>query len=78
MILDENMLKAFYSTFSERVAKARKVLGRPMAYAEKVLYAHLLMVVSFTLTTGARVMLVFVPTEWPCRMPQPRWRCCSL
>ena len=41
MILDENMLKAFYSTYSERVAKARKVLGRPMAYAEKVLYAHL-------------------------------------
>ena len=35
------MLKAFYADYGQTVEAARKVLGRPMTYAEKVLYAHL-------------------------------------
>ena len=41
MVLDIDMLKAFYSQYAERVESARQRLGRPMSYAEKVLYAHL-------------------------------------
>ena len=41
MVLDIDMLKAFYADYGQTVEAARKVLGRPMTYAEKVLYAHL-------------------------------------
>lgn len=41
MVLDIDMLRDFYSSYSEDVSNAKKVLGRPMTYAEKVLYAHL-------------------------------------
>lgn len=41
MILDIDMLRDFYSTYSGKVARARRVLARPMTYAEKVLYSHL-------------------------------------
>lgn len=41
MILDLDMLKAFYASYSVRVETARQTLGRPLTYAEKVLYAHL-------------------------------------
>ncbi len=34
-------LTAFYATFARRVEAARKRLGRPMSYAEKILFAHL-------------------------------------
>ncbi len=41
MIYDFDMLRAFYAAFPSRVEKARHSLGRPLTYAEKVLYAHL-------------------------------------
>jgi len=41
MILDFDMLKAFYAQYNNKVEKARQTLNRPLAYAEKVLYAHL-------------------------------------
>lgn len=41
MILDVDMLRQFYAGYSSRVDSARKTLGRPLTYAEKVLYAHL-------------------------------------
>ncbi|MDT3386454.1 MAG: aconitate hydratase [Bacteroidota bacterium] len=41
MILDINMLRQFYANYSSRVDTARKALGHPLTYAEKVLYAHL-------------------------------------
>lgn len=41
MILDVDMLRRFYADYSSRVDSARKTLGRPLTYAEKVLYAHL-------------------------------------
>ena len=41
MILDYDMLKSFYATYAQRVDKAREVLGHPLTYAEKVLYAHI-------------------------------------
>ena len=36
-----DMIKKVYSEFRGKVDAARKMLGRPMPYAEKILYAHL-------------------------------------
>jgi aconitate hydratase len=41
MAFDLEMIKSVYARMPERVAAARKVLGRPMTLAEKILYAHL-------------------------------------
>ncbi|MCX8056770.1 MAG: aconitate hydratase [Ignavibacteria bacterium] len=40
MLFDFELIKKVYSDFAERVDHARKILGRPMTYAEKILYAH--------------------------------------
>ncbi len=41
MAFDIEMIKGLYARFPERVDAAKKLLGRPMTHAEKVLYAHL-------------------------------------
>ncbi len=41
MILDIDMLKHFYASYSSKVSTAREILSRPLTYTEKVLYAHL-------------------------------------
>ena len=39
--LDTETYQSFYETFHRRTDKARERLGRPLTYAEKILYAHL-------------------------------------
>src|SRR5690606_5677160 len=41
MAFDIDMIKRVYEQLPERIAAARKVVGRPMTFTEKVLYAHL-------------------------------------
>ncbi len=41
MVFDLDMIKSVYSRIPERMAAARKVVGRPMTLAEKILYCHL-------------------------------------
>lgn len=41
MTANFDMIKKVYSSYREKLADARKVLNRPMTYAEKVLYTHL-------------------------------------
>ena len=41
MAYDISMIQATYAKFPERVATARKTLGRPLTLSEKILYAHL-------------------------------------
>ncbi len=41
MIFDLDMIKTVYNRFEERVNKAREVVGKPLTYSEKILYAHL-------------------------------------
>lgn len=41
MILDIDMVRAFYASYAGRVQNARDLLARPLTYAEKILYAHL-------------------------------------
>lgn len=40
MLFDFDLIKKVYSDFADRVDHAKKILGRPMTYAEKILYAH--------------------------------------
>ncbi len=41
MVFDLNMIKGVYSRMAERIEAARKVTGKPLTLAEKILYAHL-------------------------------------
>jgi len=41
MAFDIELIKKIYGQFPERVDRARSVLGRPMTFAEKILYSHL-------------------------------------
>ena len=41
MILDIDMLRSFYTSYSDNVKKAKNMLCRPLTYTEKVLYSHL-------------------------------------
>ncbi|MDR0506916.1 MAG: aconitate hydratase [Dysgonamonadaceae bacterium] len=41
MVYDLRMLESFYSLLAEKTANVRKILGRPMTLAEKILYIHL-------------------------------------
>ena len=41
MAFDIEMIKKVYSNFPERIASARKAVGKPLTLTEKILYAHL-------------------------------------
>jgi len=41
MTANLDMIKKAYSNYKDKVTNARKVLNRPLTYAEKILYAHL-------------------------------------
>lgn len=41
MVFDIDMIKSLYAEFPERIAAARKVVGKPLTLTEKILYAHL-------------------------------------
>lgn len=41
MAFDIEMIKAVYARYPDRVATARKVVGKPLTLAEKILYTHL-------------------------------------
>ncbi|MFM8832821.1 MAG: aconitase family protein, partial [Cytophagales bacterium] len=41
MVFDLDMIRALYAAIPERIAKARKVVGKPLTLSEKILYAHL-------------------------------------
>ncbi|MEO8473106.1 MAG: aconitate hydratase [Chryseolinea sp.] len=41
MVFDFDMLQAFYKQLPARIAKARKVVDKPLTLSEKILYAHL-------------------------------------
>jgi len=41
MVFDLDMIKALYAAMPGRIARARKVVGKPLTLSEKILYAHL-------------------------------------
>lgn len=38
---DIEMISKFYSTYPQKIERAKKILGRPLTLSEKILYAHL-------------------------------------
>lgn len=42
MVFDLDMIKKLYAEFPAKVDAARALMGRPLTYAEKILYAHLI------------------------------------
>ena len=40
-LFDLEMMRKVYASLPETIAAARKVVGRPLTYTEKILYAHL-------------------------------------
>ncbi len=38
MVFDLDMIKALYAAMPGRIAKARKVVGKPLTLSEKILY----------------------------------------
>lgn len=52
MTANFDMIKKVYAQFQNKVANARKVVGRPMTYAEKILYSHLWETPKVPLTGG--------------------------
>jgi aconitate hydratase len=41
MAFDIDMIRALYDRMGDRITQARKTVGRPLTFAEKILYAHL-------------------------------------
>jgi len=41
MVFDLDMIKKLYAAMPERIAKARKMVGKPLTLSEKILYSHL-------------------------------------
>lgn len=41
IVFDIDMIRKVYEMYPERIAAARKVVGRPLTLSEKILYAHL-------------------------------------
>jgi aconitate hydratase len=41
MVFDLDMIKALYQQMPARIAKARKIVNRPLTLSEKILYSHL-------------------------------------
>ena len=41
MAFDIDVIKSVYSKMSSKIGNARKIVGRPLTYAEKILYSHL-------------------------------------
>ncbi len=41
MVFDLDLIKKVYAAMPDKVAEARKLVGRPLTLAEKILYAHL-------------------------------------
>ncbi|MBT32209.1 MAG: aconitate hydratase [Thalassobius sp.] len=41
MAFDIDMIKAVYSQMGDRIAAARKIVGKPLTLSEKILYSHL-------------------------------------
>lgn len=41
MIFDLEMINSIYAQFASKISNAKKIIGRPLTLAEKILYAHL-------------------------------------
>lgn len=77
MILDIEMLRSFYASYSESVAQAKATVKRPLTYAEKVLFAHLFDPTQLRSYKEVWNMLTSDLIAWRCRMRLRKWHSCS-
>jgi aconitate hydratase len=61
MAFDIDMIKAVYARMGDRIAQARKTLGRPLTLTEKILYSHLYEAVPATPFTRGESYVDFAP-----------------
>lgn len=59
-MFDLELIKKVYASYKNKVDEAKKLLGRPMTYAEKILYAHLWSVPKAP-CTGGKDFVEFAP-----------------
>ncbi|WP_428742659.1 aconitate hydratase [Tenacibaculum sp.] len=67
MAFDIEMIKEVYSKFPERVEAAKKVTGKPLTLAEKILYAHLWDVNTNTAFIRGKDYVDFAPDRIACQ-----------
>ncbi|RKF03347.1 aconitase [Tenacibaculum lutimaris] len=67
MAFDIKMIKEVYSKFPERVEAAKKVTGKPLTLAEKILYAHLWNVKVDKAFTRGKDYVDFAPDRIACQ-----------
>jgi aconitate hydratase len=60
-VFDLDMIKAIYARIPERVEAARKIVGRPLTLAEKILYSHLWDNIPATAFTRGKDYVDFAP-----------------
>ena len=61
MAFDSEMIQQVYDNLGSRVEKARKLLGRPLTQAEKILYAHLFQDIPQSAYTRGESYVDFAP-----------------
>ncbi len=67
MAFDIDMIKKVYANVAERVDKARKVTGKPLTLAEKILYSHLWDGNANTAFTRGKDYVDFAPDRIACQ-----------
>ena len=67
MVFDIEMIKEVYAKYPERIAAARKVVGKPLTLAEKILYAHLWEGDASTAHERGKTYVDFAPDRIACQ-----------
>lgn len=77
MVFDLDLIKKVYAELPAKTAEARKLTGRPLTLAEKILYAHLWEKSTRAYERG-KDYVNSPRIVWRCRMPPLKWRCSNL
>ena len=74
MLFDLDLIKKVYAQLPGKIEAARKLTGKPRLSLKKS-YTLIHFSRHKLLTSVVKTMLILLPTEWPCKMQQPRWHC---
>ena len=67
MAFDIDMIKSVYSKMTERVDKARELVGKPLTLSEKILYSHLWEGIPSTVFKRGKDYVDFAPDRVACQ-----------
>jgi len=77
MTFDIDMIRKVYERYPERIAAARKAVGKPLTLSEKILYAHLWDGAADQAFDRGASYVDFAPDRVAMQMQQRRWLCCN-